>query len=105
MSSFTLHLYYTIYYNNVNTFFIKIFAQILGKICVDGNTDNTGNIDYNRELSKKRANAVVQYLIKEYGFDKNRFIVVGNGPAHAIRDGVVGSNMNYRTTDFQLIDE
>ena len=79
------------------------FNQV--RIRVEGNTDNTGNVDYNRELSKKRANAVVQYLIKEYGFDKNRFIVVGNGPAHAIRDGVVGSNMNYRTTDFQLIDE
>lgn len=40
-----------------------------------------------------------------YGFDPNRFIIVGNGPKNAIRDGVQGSNINYRTTDFMLVTE
>ena len=40
-----------------------------------------------------------------FGFDGNRFIIVGNGPKKAIKDGVVGSNQNYRTTDFQLVNE
>jgi len=45
------------------------------------------------------------YLIKEYGFDKNRFIIVGNGSKKAKADGVTGANQNYRTTDFELINE
>ena len=45
------------------------------------------------------------YLVKEYGFDKNRFIIVGNGPKRAVEDKVVGSNNAYRTTDFQLVTE
>lgn len=79
------------------------FNQV--RIRVEGNTDNTGNRYHNVELSKKRAQAVVDYLVREYNIDSNRFVVVGNGPDHAIRDGIVGSNENYRTTDFELIDE
>lgn len=75
------------------------------RIRVAGNTDNTGNYDYNTKLSKKRAQAVVDYLVSEYGFDRNRFIVVGNGPKHAIDDGVSGSSEKYRRTDFELIPE
>ena len=37
------------------------------------------------------------------GMDSNRFVVVGNGPDHAIKDGVKGSSQAYRTTDLQLI--
>ena len=64
-----------------------------------------GNRAYNVELSYKRANAVVNYLINEHNMDPNRFIVVGNGPKHAEEDGVTGANENYRTTDFQLVVE
>lgn len=79
------------------------FNQV--RIRVEGNTDNTGNYQYNKELSLKRAQSVVNYLVREYGIDSNRFIVVGNGPDKAIRDGVSGSSEAYRTTDFELIDE
>ena len=71
---------------------------------VEGNTDATGNREYNVELSKKRAQSVVNYLVSQ-GMDANRFIVVGNGPSKAIADGVLGSNQAYRTTDLQLIGE
>lgn len=79
------------------------FNQV--RIRVEGNTDAVGNENYNIELSKKRANAVKDYLVKEYGMDPNRFVTVGNGPKHAKEDGVTGANENYRTTDFQLIEE
>jgi NitT/TauT family transport system substrate-binding protein len=86
--------------------FVSIAKQFSGaRIRVEGNTDNTGNYNSNVELSRKRAQAVVDYLVNEYGFDANRFISIGNGPKHAIKDNVVGSNQNYRTTDFQLISE
>lgn len=64
-----------------------------------------GNRAYNESLSSRRAQAVANYLINDYGFDPNRFIIVGNGPKNAIRDGVQGSNINYRTTDFMLVTE
>lgn len=86
--------------------FVSIAKEFSGaRIRIEGNTDNTGNINYNIELSRRRANAVANYLVKEYGFDKNRFIIVGNGPANAIRDNVTGSNQKYRTTDFQLVTD
>jgi len=75
------------------------------RIRVSGNTDNTGSYGFNTKLSKKRANSVVDYLVSEYGFDRNRFIVVGNGPKHAIDDGVAGSSEEYRRTDFELITD
>lgn len=75
------------------------------RIRIEGNTDATGNYRANVELSKKRAQSVVDYLVQEYKIGRNRFVVVGNGPKHANEDGVTGSNENYRTTDLQLIAE
>jgi len=80
---------------------VKINSTAL--IRVTGNTDNTGSYENNVTLSKRRAQAVVDYLVSEYGFDKNRFIVVGNGPKHAVKDGVSGSSEIYRRTDFEII--
>ena len=86
--------------------FVSIAKQFSGaRIRIEGNTDNTGNYDHNVALSKRRAQAVANYLVKEYEFDSNRFIIVGNGPAKAVKDGVTGSNQKYRTTDFQLVTE
>lgn len=86
--------------------FVDIAQQFSNaRIRVEGNTDNTGNYNSNVALSKARAQAVVDYLVSEYKMNKNRFIVVGNGPKHAIDDGVTGPNNLYRNTDFQLINE
>jgi outer membrane protein OmpA-like peptidoglycan-associated protein len=49
-------------------------------IRVEGNTDNSGPPDASRKLSQQRAQAVVDFLVQHYGLDRNRFIVVGNGP-------------------------
>jgi NitT/TauT family transport system substrate-binding protein len=73
------------------------------RIRVVGNTDNTGNPEQNRKLSRLRANAVKDFLVKEYDSDPNRFIVIGNGPDRAIEDGIEGANENYRSTDFELV--
>lgn len=47
---------------------------------VSGNTDSTGARDTNMKLSLARAQAVVDYLVAQWEFDRNRFQVVGNGP-------------------------
>lgn len=47
---------------------------------VSGNTDSTGSLAANLALSQARAQAVADYLVKEWEFPRNRFRIVGNGP-------------------------
>jgi len=75
------------------------------RIRIEGNTDAVGNASYNKTLSFKRAQAVADYLTSEYGFDANRFIVIGNGMTKAVSAGETGANEAYRRTDFQLVEE
>jgi len=81
----------------------KTFAS--ARIRIEGNTDAVGNAEYNRTLSYKRAQSVANYLAKAYGFDTNRFIVIGNGESKANAQGVSGASEAYRRTDFQLVEE
>lgn len=88
---------------------IKELAQAFAGayIRVEGNTDNTGNAELNNKLSLNRATSVVSYLVNEYNFDQNKFIVVGNGS----RKPVPGCEANAdeackaknRRTEFQFI--
>ena len=50
------------------------------KIYVVGHTDNEGKLNYNMTLSQKRAEAVVQVLIKQYGISASRLKAHGVGP-------------------------
>jgi len=47
---------------------------------IEGNTDSTGSLAGNKRLSLLRAQAVVDYLVKEWEFPQERFRVAGNGP-------------------------
>lgn len=86
--------------------FVSIAKQFAGsRIRIEGNTDDTGSDAVNIPLSKQRAQAAANYLINEYGFDKNRFIIVGNGSKKAKTAGATGANAAYRTTDFELVNE
>jgi NitT/TauT family transport system substrate-binding protein len=80
----------------------KSFAN--ARIRIQGNTDNTGSAAANRALSKKRAQAVANYLISEHGFDKNRFIIIGNGPDKPIAsNNTAAGRAKNRRTDFELV--
>jgi OOP family OmpA-OmpF porin len=48
------------------------------KIRIEGNTDNIGTAKYNMRLSERRANSVMEYLVKA-GIDKNRLSTIGYG--------------------------
>jgi NitT/TauT family transport system substrate-binding protein len=74
------------------------------RIRIEGNTDITGSRELNIKLSKERAQAVADYLISEYRFDPNRFIIVGNGPDKPIasNDTEAGRAKN-RRTDFEFL--
>jgi NitT/TauT family transport system substrate-binding protein len=47
---------------------------------ISGNTDSTGSRDVNMRLSRARAQAVVDYLVSQWEFDRARFRIIGNGP-------------------------
>jgi len=42
---------------------------------IEGHTDSTGNPDYNRKLSEKRASAVRDVMVATYGVDPNELAV------------------------------
>jgi OOP family OmpA-OmpF porin len=48
-------------------------------VAVEGYTDQTGPADYNLALSRRRADAVVQYLAGEKNVDFNRIHMIGFG--------------------------
>jgi len=50
------------------------------KIYVVGHTDSVGEFDYNMDLSRRRAEAVVQVLVSKYGVDIGRLKPHGVGP-------------------------
>ena len=83
------------------------------KIRIEGNTDNTGVYKNNKSLSLARAKSVMDYLMKTYGFDKNKFEIVGNGPdkpangSTDIKEANATESLKTanRRTDFGLIAE
>ena len=48
------------------------------KFRIEGHTDSVGSRDFNLDLSKRRAQSVVDYLVA-HGADKSRFAVAGYG--------------------------
>lgn len=71
---------------------------------VEGNTDNEGKRDFNVALSKRRAESLINYLVKRHGFDRQRFVSVGNGPDNPVTSNATpeGREKN-RRTDFKII--
>ena len=70
------------------------------RILIEGNTDSAGSREHNIELSKQRAQAVVDYLVQHYkDLDKNRFEAKGNGPDKPVQPNTTdaGKAANRRT--------
>jgi outer membrane protein OmpA-like peptidoglycan-associated protein len=65
----------------------KVFA-------IEGHTDATGALDYNQELSRSRAQAVKEFLVREMGVAETRLEIVGKGPCELAnpRDPYGGEN-------------
>ena len=76
------------------------------RIRIEGNTDNVGSRSSNIALSKKRAQAVADYLVAVHDMSPNRFIVIGNGPDKPVANNKTedGRSQN-RRTDFELVKE
>ena len=50
------------------------------KVYLVGHTDNMGSLNYNSDLSQRRAEAAVTVLIKQYGADPRQMVAKGIGP-------------------------
>lgn len=53
---------------------------------ISGNTDSTGSVAVNDRLSEARARAVVDYLVAQWEFPRERFKIVGNGSRKPLCD-------------------
>jgi outer membrane protein OmpA-like peptidoglycan-associated protein len=49
------------------------------RFLVNGHTDSKGSDDYNLDLSQRRANSVVQYLVSQHEIDAGRLKAIGFG--------------------------
>ena len=73
------------------------------RVSIEGHTDNKGKPDYNRQLSKKRADSVKTYLVSK-GIAADRMETVGYGPDKPIADNATkaGQAAN-RRVEFVII--
>jgi len=85
----------------------KAFSN--SRIRIEGNTDNVGSVASNVSLSKKRAQSVSSYLMQQHNMQKNRLIVIGNGPSKPVkgceRNQNAACKAKNRRTDFELVND
>jgi OOP family OmpA-OmpF porin len=76
--------------------FLKRFDQL--DVSIEGHTDNIGPETYNQQLSQRRAQAVVDILVKTYGIEASRLKAVGFGESQPIasNDTAEGRAQNRR---------
>ena len=56
-------------------------------IAIEGFTDRMGSVDYNNALSRRRADAVMAYLVAEHNIPVYRVHMMGLGEQKPIEDG------------------
>ncbi|RYZ45796.1 MAG: OmpA family protein [Myxococcaceae bacterium] len=77
----------------------------IAKIRVEGHTDNTGKADYNLDLSQRRAEAVVDYLVAK-GVERGRLEAQGFGPNQPIADNAkADGRAKNRRVEFKIVGE
>lgn len=63
---------------------IRDFAEFIKKhkvssVTIEGHTDSDGSAEYNQDLSQRRAEAIVDRLVNDYGIARSRLKAVGYG--------------------------
>jgi len=53
---------------------------------IEGHTDNVGTAEHNLDLSRKRAESVVNYLVEKFGIERSRLTAKGYGLTRPIAD-------------------
>ena len=75
-------------------------------VVIEGHTDSTGTMDTNMSLSQRRADAVMKFLVVNYGVDPTRLTARGLGPQEPIasNDSREGRALN-RRIEFRLMED
>jgi OmpA-OmpF porin, OOP family len=65
---------------------------------IEGHTDNVGTAEHNMELSQRRAESVVNFLVQNFGIDRSRLTAKGYGFTRPIADNATdeGKQKNRR---------
>ena len=92
-------------FKELEELYTYLIENLLIKIEVRGHTDNTGNPDYNLNLSVNRARSVYNYLINK-GINKERISYKGFGSTipRSDNDTIEGRALN-RRTEFKIIQD
>jgi NitT/TauT family transport system substrate-binding protein len=71
---------------------------------IEGNTDSRGSVTANKTLSQRRAEAVKEYLIKNFNMPPERFVAVGRGSSNPVASNATedGRALN-RRTDIKVV--
>ena len=72
------------YFNDLGELaaFLKRFEDL--QVDVEGHTDSVGPEDYNQQLSQRRAQAVVDMLVNQYGIASSRLEAKGYGETRPV---------------------
>ncbi len=73
-----------IYYNEVDKVGEYMKKYPTTTAVIEGHTDNVGGLDYNMQLSQRRAESVVNYLTNKFGIEGSRLSAKGYGPTRRI---------------------
>lgn len=85
------------------------FAQQIGQqkhyiVQVQGFTDNVGSPEYNNQLSRRRADAVIQYLAAKHNVPPYRIYIIGLGENNPVAQNNTSSGRaKNRRVDLQLL--
>ncbi|MCM0084157.1 OmpA family protein [Geomonas sp. Red32] len=65
---------------------------------IEGHTDNVGTYEHNMDLSQRRAQAVVDYMVTNFGIDRSRLTARGYGFSRPVADNATdeGKQKNRR---------
>ncbi len=86
---------------------VQVFGENpqIEKVRIEGHTDTTGAAEYNRKLSRSRAESVRAYIIAK-GVAKGRLVAEGYGPDKPIADNSTpeGQEQN-RRVEFNILKQ
>lgn len=67
-------------------------------IVIEGHTDAVGTDAYNQQLSERRAKAIKDYLVKNYGIASKRLVAIGKGERQPASKDDPAASVNRRAT-------
>src|SRR5512133_1331714 len=71
---------------------------------IEGHSDNVGDAEYNKGLSQRRAESVVNHLVETYGIERSRLTAKGYGMANPVADNATDAGRQANRRIEAIID-